>query len=318
MAEELRIIVTEQGSPQGGQPAPAPGARLPSALAGSQVSGAPATGGSVFQALLVRPPSVKGPAAPPLPSQVPPPAPPTAAQRQATALSAIQTVGGIGTAAAAGNLAGAASGATAALVGLAASPIAIAAAAIAGGLGVATVAVKAFARSVESETQRLSGFSGPLAGAQAQTEIRRELDDLRRAQRLGPELAAAERLRSRFESEITQLGTEIRLQLLRLVDIFSPFIDTAINVLDRVGDFLENNGGAISSLIKGLVVSNLPVWLQLVLTTLGAISDNTGDTAENAETDIFTQQFLNLLPDALERRGPNAPIPGVARVELGA
>lgn len=351
MAEELRIIVTEQGSPQGGQPAPAPGARLPSARAGGQVPGAPtggravtdavllkppsvrgptapsspiqvpratAAGASVFGALLVRPPSVKGPTAPPLPSEVPPPAPPTSDQRQASAISGIQTAGRLGAAAAAGNITGVASGATAALIAVATNPVAIAAAALAGGLGVATVAVTAFARSVESETQRLSGFSGPLAGAQARTEIRRELDDLRRAQRIGPELAAAERLRSKFESEVTQLGTEIRLQLLRIVDIFTPFIETAIRVLDGVGTFLENNGDAISSLIKGLVLTNLPLWFQLVLKALGVISGNTENAAENAEDDIFTQQFLNLLPNALEARGPNAPIPGVARVELGA
>ena len=166
-------------------------------------------------------------------------------------MSAIQTVGGIGTAAAAGNITGAASGATAALIAVATNPVAIAAGALAGGIGVATVAVKAFARSVESETQRLSGFSGPLAGAQAQTDIRRELDDLRRAQRLGPELAAAERLRSRFESQMTQLGTEIRLQLLRLVDIFTPFIERTADVLELVGNFVESNGDTISALIKG-------------------------------------------------------------------
>lgn len=351
MTEELRIIVTEQGSPQGGQPAPVPGARLPSARAGGQVPGAPtggataidaalvkppsvrgptappspsgvpgstATGAAVFGALLLKPPSVRGPTAPPLPSQVPPSAPATSAQRRASAISAIQSVGGIGGAAAAGNIAGAASGATAALIAVVTNPIAIAAAALAGGLGVATVAITAFARSVESETQRLSGFSGPLAGAQARTEIRRELDDLRRAQRIGPELAAAERLRSKFESEMTQLGTEIKLQLLRIVDIFTPFIETAIRVLDGVGTFLENNGDAISAIVKGLVLTNLPLWFQLVLRALGVISDNTENAAEDAETDIFTQQFLNLLPNALEARGPNAPIPGVARVELGA
>ncbi len=328
MTEELRIIVTEQGSPQGGQPAPAPGARLPSArtpgqLPGApartpgQLPGAPAGGGADFAALLVRPPSVHGPTAPPLPGGVPSPAPPTSGQHQASAISAIQSVSGIGAAAAAGNITGAASGATAALIGVVASPVAIAAAAIAAGLGVATVAITAFARSVESETQRLSGFSGPLAGAQARTEIRRELDDLRRAQRLGPELAAAERLRSRFESEVTQLGTEIKLQLLRIVDIFTPFIETTINVLDGIGEFLKENGSTISAVLKGLAVANLPLWIPAVLTRLGIIADNTGDR-EDDEDDIFTQQFLNLLPRALEERGPDAPIPGGIRVELGA
>lgn len=212
MAEELRIVVVDQGGATGSG-------------GGGGGPSVPASGG-----VPTPPPFVKPP-----PERQPP------VRVDATAaMGAIATARGIGATAAGGNVgaaAGATAGVTAAAIG---GPVGIAIAAVAAGFGVAAVAARKFAQVIDTQVQQLAGFSGPLAAAQAQSEIRRELATIRRAGRLGGDLAEVEDLRSRWQDAMHDIGTEILKILLEALEAGRPFIEFATDILNRITDFLEN------------------------------------------------------------------------------
>lgn len=228
------------------------------------------------------------------------------------AISAIGTAGGIAGAAAVGNITGAVARASAGIVAAVGGPIGIAVAGIAAGFGVAAIAARKFAQVVESQTNKLAGFSGPLSAAQAQTSVARELALMRRAQRIGPELAGAERLRSKFETAMTDLGTEILGVLLKLLDTVKPFIEVATKVMTIFADFLEKYGDVI---VKAMIVlarmSPIVIIMEAVFRILEKILDAIVPD-DDPIVDPFTAAFMNLLPR--NRRGQTQffqPAPGV-------
>ena len=213
------------------------------------------------------------------------------------------------------NVAGAASSASAGIVAAVGGPVGIAVAAVAAGLGVAAIATTKFAQVVESQTERLAGFSGPLAAAQARTELGRELGLLRRAQRIGPELAAAERLRSRFEGTMTDLGTEILQILLRLLEELRPVIELVIDGVKSITDFLAEHGDAIGRAALLIIAQISPIAAAAIL--VARLAQDEADRREDEEEDPFTQQFLDLLPRNSDGQplfwpaGQPVPQPGV-------
>ncbi len=186
MAEELRILVIDSG----GNGAPR-GRTAPAATVGGGANNVPSS--------IPRPPKFVTP--PSLPGQS---AKDLAARerqrrtREMLALGAVASARNAGSALAAGNVGGAAAVGTGAAVSAIGGPVGIGIAAVAAGFVVAAIAAKKFAQVIESQTNKLAGFSGPLSAAQAQTEISREAALRRRAARIGPELARAERLRAKF------------------------------------------------------------------------------------------------------------------------
>ncbi len=167
-------------------------------------------------------------------------------------------------------------------------------AAVAAGFGVAAIAVTKFAQVIESQTSKLAGFSGPLAAAQARTEIGRELALLRRAQRIGPGLAAAERLRFRFENTMTDLGTEILQVMLRILEELRPVIEFVITGMKAVTGFLEKYGDEIGAALPIILAQISPMAAGVLL--ISRLFQDEVERREDDEDLIFTQQFLDLLP----------------------
>ncbi len=91
----------------------------------------------------------------------------------------------------------------------AAGPAALAIGAIVGAIAVGVTVIKKTFAAIDKETERLSGFSGNLAGAQARAEIRQMGADMRRAQRIGPQLARARDFTSQVETQIADLKTSM-------------------------------------------------------------------------------------------------------------
>ena len=301
MPEELRIVVVDQGGA-----APSRGAAAPAASSSAR---APVASRAFprLHAPPVQPPQFAGP-----PPVQPSPRAPATRDSSRGAISAVGTVGGIAGAAAAGNVAGAASASSAGIVAAVGGPIGVAVAAVAAGLGVAAIAARKFAQVVESQTNKLAGFSAPLSAAQAQTDVRRELALLRRAQRIGPELAAAERLRSKFEDAITDLGTEVLGLLLKVLEIGEPFIEVATKSMAILADFLEKHGDTIALAMKVLVRMNPIV---LIMEAVFRILEKIFDTIvpdDPDPPDPFATAFMNLLPrNARGQREFFQPAPGV-------
>ena len=301
MPEELRIVVVDQGGA-------APSRGGPTAPGGQQFPRAP--GGGQFPSGPVAPPVQPPPFVRPPPVQ-PSPRAPKASDPSRRAISAIGTAGGVAGAAAAGNVAGAASRGAAGIVAAVGGPVGIAVAAVAAGFGVAAIAATKFAQAIESQTNKLAGFSAPLSAAQAQTEISRELALMRRAQRIGPELAAAERLRSKFETAMTDLGTEILGVLLKLLEAATPMIEVVIKVLTIFTAFLERFGDTIGEAMIVLArMSSIVRILELIFAILDRVF---GVAGPDPIVDPFTTAFMNLLPRDPATGQPNffQPIPGV-------
>ena len=173
---------------------------------------------------------------------------------------------------------------------------------------VAGIAVKKFADTIESQTDKLAGFSLALSAAQARTEISREAALRRRAERLGPQLASAEVLRRRFEDKLFDLGTEILDILLRLLATFEPIIDVTISAMGLVAKFLEQNAEAIR-VVLGLmfpILNVLEVIADLIRRFMGEQAD------DEDVNDPFAEEFMNLFRrNAGQNPGRPVAVPGV-------
>ncbi|MGH8743514.1 MAG: hypothetical protein ACREUY_04470 [Burkholderiales bacterium] len=130
----------------------------------------------------------------------------------------------------------AAAGSSAALIGrlaAAAEPAAVA-------IGVLTVAAVGGAIAIKrafdvfaKEADRLSGFSAQLSGATARSDIRAEFASLRRANRIGPDLARVEDSTSRIQTKITDLNTEMLRVLLKIygaIEPLMPYLEGTIGI----------------------------------------------------------------------------------------
>lgn len=197
--------------------------------------------------------------------------------------------------------AGAAGAAGATGVASLAGPIGLAAAAFVAGTALATVAVKKFADNAEAEARRLSPFSGELALATAQTDIRREIADLRRARRIGPAAARFETRRSQLETEVFDLITEIKVVIFQLFELARPLIDFASKqvtditkilaflnkfeaITNLIGDFIKNTNPVIR------VITDISGWVQFIAELFGF----EGQKEEDLQ-DPFFEQFVAMV-----------------------
>lgn len=188
---------------------------------------------------------------------------------------------------------------------------------MAAGFAAATTAVRRFARAVETQAEDLGRFSGSVAGAVAQTDIRRELAELRRARTIGPDLAQAERLRARFEESLTDINTQILRLLLELVQELRPFIDTAIDTLKGLGGLLEKVDGEDALTAVAAAARSIHPLLGTVVDILRWFRGREEDKDDEEVEDPFVDQFFELLRDERGVIGEPAFGPPFPRVEPG-
>lgn len=185
----------------------------------------------------------------------------------------------------------------------AAGPLAIAFAATTAAVIAGGVAFKKFFDFVESESDRLSNFSAPLAGATARSDIRAELADIRRANQIGPQLARFEDLRGRANEKMIDLQTALLKELLQLADLLAPAIEAGLDLAEIVtehtptivsllkGGILESKAGtaAVSGALLGGVIP--------FLTKLLKIAKERKDDEFDPD-DMFLRDFQAMFPRA--------------------
>jgi len=236
MAEEFRIIVVDEG----GTAPRAPAAPDTTPAAPKAVPTAPVT------------PVVAAPKAPTAPTAV------------AAVDSAIS--GGVP-----GVLAAATTAAKTAL-----GPFAIAVTGTTAALGIAALAVRSFGRMIEKNVNDLSEFSGAIASAVSASGEAESAALRRRAQAIGPELARAERLRSRFETASMDIWTQILDALLQIVKLIEPMLISIITAIESVADnFQAAVAGAAAAL--GFNHPILKGILDIMLAWLPAGDDDADD-----------------------------------------
>lgn len=191
----------------------------------------------------------------------------------------------------------------------AAGPAAIAIGAIAVGAGAAGFALKKMADTFEAEANRLSGLSGPLANATARSDIRRELADLRRARRIGPQLADFEDMRSRGETAVADIQTEIYSILLDIYKDNRGAFEAVVDLLGQIAKLLDKASPVISWLGSAAgrsVIESIPgigPYLNKILTVLNIMNDREADNEED-DDGMFDRYFMQLFESV------NMPIPG--------
>lgn len=128
-------------------------------------------------------------------------------------------------------------GAVGASQGLAAVAAACAPAAIAiGAVALGAIVVKKAFDSLVEDVEALAGKSADVALAQAQSQIRMEFAEFRRANAIGPQLAEFEKARGQAEEAMYDIGTEIKEGLLVVVvPVMKRIAELMREIADKLG-----------------------------------------------------------------------------------
>lgn len=219
---------------------------------------------------------------------------PLSARHATTRVETIGVTSGVSAAtraATAAATAGPAAGASAGMAALTAAtgPLAVAfatttAAVIAGG-----VAVKKLADIMHSEARRLAEISGPLAHATAINEIRSEFADLRRAQRIGPDLARFEERLGRGGEAAAEFQTKVLSSLLKLEEKFGPLTEALIQSVNLANKHYP----AIEDGVKQGFAASYPITKAIMDTVLAIAKLGRADVEEKEDfDDPFMAAFL--------------------------
>jgi hypothetical protein len=122
-----------------------------------------------------------------------------------------------------------------AAIATAAGPVAVFAAVV----GAAALAVKGFTSVMDGEVNKLKGYSGPLAAATAMSDVRSQMSTIERGEKLGPQLARYEDLRSRWQERMSDLWTKILESLLNLLEKLFPILERIIAIAEIGPTFVE-------------------------------------------------------------------------------
>lgn len=221
-----------------------------------------------------------GPAAgsPPMPggtTPVPQPAPAGGATALRAAGRLVGTVGraglAAGTAAAGGNVVGAAAGVATAFTAItsAVGPVGVAL----GSLGVAAVAavgaVELLTGILLRRAQELEKYSPQLAEAGSRAELRQLGTDIREAQQLGPALAKLEDAQSELSQTVTELLTPIK-------EALAEFLTEALDIIRAILEIMKGPIAVAVEVIKaiGEMIASLP-GVKQILGALHEIAQNT-------------------------------------------
>lgn len=159
----------------------------------------------------------KGPAASPPMGVVPPPV----QVRPATALPGPAPTPPVGTIGGAGGSPLGIAGQIANALGPAGTAIAGFTAAAVGGAALLKIAFD----TLNSQVEKLQDYSPEVSGAVAMSEVRSEMATLRRAEKIGPDLASFESTRGRMEEKLSDLGTQMLQSLLNIYKMIEPLVN---------------------------------------------------------------------------------------------
>jgi hypothetical protein len=231
-------------------------------------------------------------------------------------LATIATTASVARGAASGRVGSAAAASTGALAAAVTGPVGITIAAFAAAVGGAAVAVRSFGKLVEGQVSRLAGFSGEVAAAQAETDLRREVAQFRRAEQIGPQLAAAERFRGRLEQKSAELQTRLLAIVLELAQRAEPALEGLFVVLDKVVTLTEIIMKVVNEHLGKLAI--LAPGLAAIVKLLSEIGENTRPEEEPGFEDPFLDEFMGHVQNTPLFWPQGQPLPeGRGAVPLG-
>jgi hypothetical protein len=175
------------------------------------------------------------------------------------------------------------------------------------------LAAKMAGNALDAQARHLSQFSGDLAGSTAQADIRRMMSEMERARSVGPGLAQFQSDWSRAMNTFYQLGTSMLELLMKLYELFRPFVDAVQIVLDIIAAALEVLVDLVKIIVDVItlnpdIIKDLRELKDDVVKWLKKIADRDG--SDDLE-DQFAQELLapvgglNFPGEAPKRPGAN-------------
>lgn len=242
------------------------------------------------------------------------------AERSATAIPTATALPEVApaTATALPEVAGAVGGFSAALGPASAAVIGLTATVAAG-----AISMKLAFDAIKSQVELLEGFSGDVALAGAQSDLRQEFAIMRRAEQLGPDLASFETARGKIDEKLTELQTEILRILLNAYKVIEPLapaaeagIVIATAIAEGVAELVKKaqNSGDAAIAALGAISPTLSALLGVAKLS-GITSQNILDALRKDDFDLsndpFMAQWAALSAPGMPRFNPTGrPAPG--------
>jgi hypothetical protein len=170
-----------------------------------------------------------------------------------------------------------------------AGPVGIAVAAVATGAVALGVAIKLMTGVFRSEAEKIQGYSFASALAIAQSDLRKEMSLMHRAEQIGPQAAKWETAGSKFDNSLDRLGTQILKSMDRLGQ---PLLDLLIVMTaaaeksEKAWKWFEESPVKVDWIA---MFGPLGVALKSSLWLLKEIAKS----VQKEEKDPFTDQFLD-------------------------
>lgn len=186
-------------------------------------------------------------------------------------------------------------------------------AALAAGVALAVEAFSKVTDELNQQVDQLEGYSAQLSQSSAIRDLRLEMANMRRADRVGPDLAVYEDLRGRVEQRLVDLGTEIYAAVAKMVTNLEPAITVGLNSLDvviaQIGVLLitaetakDVFTGQIGDLVqdgKDLVTANKKLTKAMM-----DFTDLEKDKRMDTQDDKFLTDFMTSIGDKLVPPNP--------------
>lgn len=160
------------------------------------------------------------------------------------------------------------------------------------------MAVKGMFDALNSQVQKLEGVSAEVSVAASMTDIRREMADMRRAERIGPDLARFETTRAKWEDKASDLYTEILKVLLKIFEVVEPGVQLAADGIAVVAAGLEKINANIDAFQARFTATNednkraAEAQAKASKNLERAIRDFGKDKEEEEIEDPFLKQFI--------------------------
>jgi hypothetical protein len=182
-------------------------------------------------------------------------------------------------------------------------PAVVAIGAVAAVAALCAVALKKFGDMVQNQAQKLEAYSVEVSLATARTAVMRERMAFARAERIGPDVAKWERIRSNAEEQLQRVGTEILKVVLNIFETFEPEIKALVELLKILPPAVEVGGKQLEILVDFATTDvaellkdakEVPGLIQKLMTAVKTAVDNINKPPEDQPpfNDPFLQDFF--------------------------
>jgi hypothetical protein len=162
--------------------------------------------------------------------------------------------------------------------------------------------------------EKIAGYSGPVAAAQAMSDVRQEMATIKRANRIGPDVARWETTGGKTDAAFDRMGTELLKAAMSILEPVRQLTEASLPVLNMITKAIELGTPAAEAVIKAQawVLEHVVPGGTAIMGILRKILDAVKKDEEPEEgEDPFLTAFLASGRDGQIANMPNLPAVGV-------